>query len=154
MAEKKDRLTELLSDEGFMKKLFSQDTPEKAQEILKENGVDMPVEEVFIMGKTVLYMGEHDGELPDEFAEQVAGGALDLNALAQSLGALPYAVQGFVSMIAGFGAFLKGWNDPKGIGQKALDSYYKQPDFLTGGGTQGGGTQGGDTQDGDTQDAD
>lgn len=132
MAEKKDRLTELLSDEGFMKNLFSQETPEKAQEILKANGVDMPVEEVFIMGKTVLYMGEHDGELPDEFAEQVAGGALDLNSLAQSLGALPYAVQGFVSMIAGFGAFLKGWNDPKGIGQKALDSYYKQPDFITG----------------------
>ena len=37
MEEKKDRLTELLSDEGFMKKLFSQETPEKAQEILKEN---------------------------------------------------------------------------------------------------------------------
>lgn len=88
MAEKKDRLTELLSDEGFMKNLFSQETPEKAQKILKANGVDMPVEEVFIMGKTVLYIGEHDGELPDEFAEQVAGGA--------------------------------------------LDSYYKQPDFITG----------------------
>lgn len=133
MAEKKDRLTELLSDEGFMNKLFSQDTPEKAQEILKANGVDMPVEEVFVLGKTVLYMGEHDGELPDEFAEQVAGGALDLNSLAQSLGALPYAVQGFVSMIAGFGAFLKGWNDPSGVGQKALESYYKQPDFVSGG---------------------
>ncbi len=132
MAEKKDRLTELLSDESFMKNLFSQETPEKAQAILKENGVDMPVEEVFVMGKTVLYMGEHDGELPDEFAEQVAGGALDLNSLAQSLGALPYAVQGFVSMIAGFGAFLKGWNDPKGVGQKALESYYTQPDFVSG----------------------
>lgn len=129
MEEKKDRLTELLSDEGFMKKLFSQETPEKAQEILKENGVDMPVEEVFVMGKTVLYMGEHDGELPDEFAEQVAGG-FDMSTLAQQLGALPFAVKGFVSMIAGFGNFLKGWNNPETIGQKALNTYFTQPDFM------------------------
>ena len=121
MEEKKDRLTELLSDESFMKKLFSQETPEKAQEILKENGVDMPVEEVFIMG-------EHDGELPDELTEQVAGG-LDLSSLANQLGGLPYAVQGFVAMIEGFSNFLSGWNDPK-IGKKALETYYNAPDFM------------------------
>lgn len=127
MAENADRLSELLADQEFLKKVFSQETPEKAQAILNENGVDMDVKDVYIMGKALLYMGEHDGELPDELTEQVAGG-FDLLGIAKQLGALPYAVQGVVSMIGGIGVFLEAWNKPE-IGEKAMNEYFKLPSW-------------------------
>lgn len=118
-----DKLTELLSDKDFAKKVFTQDSPEKAQEILKENGVDMDAKTVFDMGNALIYMSKNDGELPDELAEQVAG---DSN-WAKSLAGLPAAVGGFVAMIAGFEDFIEVWQNPETLGTEVLKQYYTSP---------------------------
>ncbi len=118
-----DKLNELMADKDFVTKIFTQDSPVKAQEILKENGVDLDIKEIVDMGNVVLYMSKHDGELPDEVAEQVAGGAN----WASKLAGLPAVMGSFISLIGSFEDFIEIWNNPQTLGTEVLKKYYTSP---------------------------
>jgi len=66
----------LESDQDFANKLFSLETPEEVQNLLKEQGIDFSLEEINILRDMLvkaLEKGEN-GELSDEALEGVAGG--------------------------------------------------------------------------------
>lgn len=89
-----DKLKQLLCDKEFCERLLDLETPEQVQELLKENDVELTLEEIDnvkdVFGrfqndeltddekKTLEFYQSHtDGELSDEALETVAGGFLD-----------------------------------------------------------------------------
>lgn len=72
------RFTELAHNQEFATALLSQESPEKAQEFLAANGIEMTMDEVLEFGKALDAL-DTDGEELDEAAlEDVAGGSLAL----------------------------------------------------------------------------
>ncbi len=66
------KLNNLLSDEQFVKKLFSLETSKEVQDLLVENDVDMTIAEIEKIKET---LGKQaNGTLSDEELENIAGG--------------------------------------------------------------------------------
>jgi len=74
--EQKTRLSELAQNPEFATTLVSQESPEKAQEYLASNGINMTMEEVLELGKALNAMDTNSEELNEEALEDVAGGSL------------------------------------------------------------------------------
>ncbi len=77
-AETNAKLEKLASDQKFASELLSQETPEKAQEFLAANGVEMTLDEVKSFGKMLNAVEESGDELSEDALEEVAGGSLAL----------------------------------------------------------------------------
>ncbi len=67
------------ADGGFAERLFSVETPEEVQSLLKEQGLEFSLEEIDTLRDALLKslgkVGEN-GELSDEYLADVAGGSV------------------------------------------------------------------------------
>ena len=76
-----ERIKEVFSDEEFVKELFSKETPEEAQELLADKGIELSIDEIckvremLINKLSSMQSGE---ELTDDDLEGVSGGVLAL----------------------------------------------------------------------------
>ena len=70
------RIQEVFSDEAFVQKLFSLETPEEAQAALKEKGVEVSVEELSHLRDFIVANVNEHGELSLDALDNVAGGFL------------------------------------------------------------------------------
>ena len=82
-----EKATELLNTEDFARKVSECADQQAAIALFKENGVNITAEELANLGELLKAFTENDGELPDEVAEQVAGG-FELSQLGSLLGAI------------------------------------------------------------------
>ena len=96
MATNLEKAAELLQKEDFIIKVSEAADQNAAIAIFKENGVNVTAEDLAGLGKLFATLRDNDGELPDEFAEQVAGGAFDI----KNLGTLLDAVGDFMKALA------------------------------------------------------
>ncbi|MBU1109476.1 MAG: Nif11-like leader peptide family RiPP precursor [Candidatus Riflebacteria bacterium] len=73
---KLEQVMEMLNrDERFAKKLFAEETPEGAQKILRQAGIDFTLEEIRQIARQACEAQERKGkELDDSELESVAGG--------------------------------------------------------------------------------
>ena len=74
----------LESDQNFVEKLFSLESPEEVQGVLKEEGMDFSLEEINMLKEALvktIAKGE-SAELSDEDLEEVAGGIAVTTAIA------------------------------------------------------------------------
>ncbi|MTI81348.1 MAG: Nif11-like leader peptide family natural product precursor [Firmicutes bacterium] len=71
----------LEADPSFAEKLFSLETPEEVQSLLKEQGLELTLEEINSAKDDIVQSVEKgaDGELSDENLEGVAGGGININ---------------------------------------------------------------------------
>ena len=78
-----ERIKEVFSDEEFVKKLFSKETPEEVQVLLAEKDIDLTVAEIVKLGEIVakklqqIENGE-PAELTEEEMADVVGGVLPI----------------------------------------------------------------------------
>ncbi|MBU1109475.1 MAG: Nif11-like leader peptide family RiPP precursor [Candidatus Riflebacteria bacterium] len=81
MEKKLKQVMELLNkNEQLTKELFTQETPEGAQKVLKNAGVDFTVDEIKHVGKLINQMLENKGrELSEDELTNVAGGGVYQN---------------------------------------------------------------------------
>jgi len=73
-----NRIKEVFSDEGFVKKLFSMETPEEARAALAEKGIEVSVEEVLQLRDVLTNaaeMAQGGGNLSLEKLDDAAGGS-------------------------------------------------------------------------------
>lgn len=77
MAANSEKMKELFQDQAFLEELFSKESAEDAQALLKERGVEMTVEELNQFRKTLMdRMEGGGGELSEDDLENVAGGGV------------------------------------------------------------------------------
>ncbi|MBR3630666.1 MAG: hypothetical protein IKN55_09395 [Oscillospiraceae bacterium] len=74
------KLTELMENKSFAKELLSADSPETAQSLLADNGVEMSIEEIIAIAgalekRLTSEADENADELSDSDLEEVAGGS-------------------------------------------------------------------------------
>ena len=83
--EQSRKIIELESDETFTKELMNCGSAEKVQALFKENGVNLSMEQVNDLlksvGELILKLDQNDGELTDDELEQISGGWSWLGAL-------------------------------------------------------------------------
>jgi len=99
MEEKLAQLqSKIEADKGLAEELFSVETPEEVQSLLKEQGLEFTTEEIGLLREAMAtIVGKDDvGELSDEDLEGVAGG-ISGEAVAGIIG----AVSAFVQAIGG-----------------------------------------------------
>lgn len=96
MATNIEKAAELLKNEDFINKVSEVADQNAAIALFKENGVTVTAEDLAKFGTLFAALRDNDGELPDEIAEQVAGGAFDM----KNLGALLGAVGQFITAMA------------------------------------------------------
>ena len=70
------RVKEVFSDEAFVEKLFSLESPEEAQALLKEQGLELSVEELNTINEQLKAKLEAGGELSLDNLDNVAGGGV------------------------------------------------------------------------------
>ena len=75
-----ERIKEIFADEEFVKELFSKETPEEAQALLAEKGIDMSIDELvklkdLVAAKLQAAENGESTELTEEDLSDVAGGA-------------------------------------------------------------------------------
>lgn len=83
-----EKAAELLQKEDFVIKVSEAADQNAAIAIFKENGVTVTAEELASLGTLLKALRDNDGELPDDVAEQVAGGSFDIKNLGSLLGAI------------------------------------------------------------------
>lgn len=73
---KLEQVMEMLNrDEKFAKILFAEETPEGAQTVLRQAGIDFTVEEIKLIARRLSHAQENNGrELDEEELASVAGG--------------------------------------------------------------------------------
>lgn len=69
-----EKLTELMKDKEFVKKILEMETPEEVQKALAEKGVDLSIEQIEDIRKGIIARVSSEEEMSDEQLEQVAGG--------------------------------------------------------------------------------
>jgi predicted ribosomally synthesized peptide with nif11-like leader len=101
MEEKLAQLhSKLEADQALAEKLFSLDTPEEVQSLLKEQGIDFTIEEIGVLKEALVKaVAKGDGsELSDADLEDVAGGSVTATvAIIGAVGALIPVVSGAIS---------------------------------------------------------
>ena len=75
------KAAELLAKEDFLKKFAQCDDPNAAIALFAQNGVTVTAEDLKALVTILKAAQDNDGEIPDEIAEQVAGGAVDIGAI-------------------------------------------------------------------------
>lgn len=83
-----EKAAELLKNEDFVRKISKCDDPAAAIALYKENGVDVTAEDLLALGTLLKAMEDNDGEIPDEVAEQVAGGAVSIGKVFEIIGGI------------------------------------------------------------------
>ncbi len=68
-----EKIRELFSDETFVSSLLELETPEEVQKALAEKGVDLTIDEICTVQKSLM---QSDGELSEEDLENVSGGSI------------------------------------------------------------------------------
>ena len=81
-----ERIKEIFADEEFVKELFSKETPEEAQALLAEKGIDMSIDELvklkdLVAAKLQAAENGESTELTEEDLADVAGGVAVLFAI-------------------------------------------------------------------------
>lgn len=96
--EKIAKTKEIFEDKAFTEKFSQVQSVEEAQELFKSYGIEVTAEEFKMIGEIAkgIKSGElEEGELPDDLAEQVAGGA----------GVGDY-IKGFAAILYGFAGII------------------------------------------------
>ena len=88
MATNLEKATELLTKEDFVAKVSACADQQADIALFKVNGAPVTAEELANLGALIKAFNDNDGELPDEVAEQVAGGSFDMSNLGKILGAV------------------------------------------------------------------
>lgn len=70
-----EKINELFQDETFVENLLSKETDIEVKALLAENGVEISLEEISAIKKTVEARLENDSELSEDDLENVAGGS-------------------------------------------------------------------------------
>lgn len=70
-----ETLNKLLNDETFMKQLLSLETDLEVQNLLKENGVEISLEEIAQIKRSVELRLSDSNDLSEEDLEKVVGGS-------------------------------------------------------------------------------
>ena len=68
----KEKLTEIFSNKEFVKSFFEPKNEEEVQKVLKENGIDLSLQEIQKIREILIQ--KKNGELSDEELEAVSGG--------------------------------------------------------------------------------
>ena len=85
-----ERIKEVFSDEAFLEKILSTETPEEVQELLEDKDIEMSIGEIEKAKEMILKKLEDPDaelELSDEDLEDVSGGIAPLLAVALWYGA-------------------------------------------------------------------
>lgn len=98
MTNNMEKAAELLQKEDFIRKVSECSSQAEVIALFKDNGASVTTEDLATFGTLFTALKDNDGELPDEIAEQVAGGAFDIKNLGNLLGAI--------------GEFMKSLADP------------------------------------------
>lgn len=98
MATNFEKAAELLKDQDFFVKVSECGNKDAAIALFAEKGVTVTADELSDIGSLLKAFRDNDGEIPDEVAEQVAGGAMDITKIGDMLDA--------------FGKFLSGLKEP------------------------------------------
>ena len=86
------KIQELMKDEAFVKELLSKEEPEDVQVLFEDNGVDLSIDDIKMMGSILdkVASGEMaaddvermaNGELTEDELEDVAGGLISLGVM-------------------------------------------------------------------------
>ena len=86
------KIQELMKDEAFVKELLSKEEPEDVQVLFEDNGVDLSIDDIKMMGSILdkVASGEMaaddvermaNGELTEDELEEVAGGLISLGVM-------------------------------------------------------------------------
>ena len=95
-----DKAAKLFENQDFVLKLSECSDKDAMLALFKANGAEITLAELDQLGSLLKSFVDNDGELPDEIAEQVAGGKFEISKLGDLLGA--------------FGDLLKGLGEPLG----------------------------------------
>ena len=79
-----EKIREVFSDEGFVKELFSKETPEEVQALLAANDIELSIDEIVKLREILekkLQQEENGEEISDDDLEDVSGGVFDLIAI-------------------------------------------------------------------------
>ena len=71
-----EKMKNLVQDQEFIKKMLSCEEHEQVQKQFDDNGVEITLEEVKVLGKVLAGMAQSDGELSEDDLEGVAGGSV------------------------------------------------------------------------------
>ena len=74
----KEKLSKLLNDEDFLKKILPMKTPEEVQAEFKKEGLELSIEEIEALGKAINAAAKKGKPLSEDELENVSGGMLDL----------------------------------------------------------------------------
>ncbi len=95
----REKIIELLQDKDFAKKVLVSETPENAQALLKEKGVDISVEELKLTRDFLLKV--KNGEVSEDQLKKMADGELELEDMSQVAGGFaPLVGLGVVAIVA------------------------------------------------------
>lgn len=68
------KLENVLSDKSFLDEIMKMKTAEEVQVALREQGLELSIDEINKFHHTLTYMASHNGLLSQEALEEVAGG--------------------------------------------------------------------------------
>ena len=72
-----EKATKLLENKEFVEKIAACKDQAAVMDLFKANGAELTDKEFATIGGIIKSAADDDGEIPDELAEQVAGGGLD-----------------------------------------------------------------------------
>lgn len=93
---------ELFEDKGFAEKFAKVESIAEAQELFKSYGLEISAEEFQAIGEIAkgIKSGElEEGELPDDLAEKVAGGAAGVGDYIKGFAAILYGFAGIIDQV-------------------------------------------------------
>lgn len=93
---------ELFEDKGFAEKFAKVESIAEAQELFKSYGLEISAEEFQAIGEIAkgIKIGElEEGELPDDLAEKVAGGAAGVGDYIKGFAAILYGFAGIIDQV-------------------------------------------------------
>lgn len=91
-----EKAAELLQKEDFVRKVAECSGQDEVIALFKENGATVTAKDLATFATLFTALKDNDGELPDEIAEQVAGGAFDI----KNLGTMLEAIGEFMKSLA------------------------------------------------------
>ena len=74
----KERIKDLLADEGFVRDLLKLETPEEVQAAFKQKGVGVSIDEIVQLKDILVKAGQKGGEISLEEMDNAAGGSAAL----------------------------------------------------------------------------
>ena len=89
---KTDAFAALMDNKDFVVKMLSQETPEAVQELFRENGVDLTMDEVLEFGRELEKAASSGDELDEEMLANVSGGIVIESATAWAIAKCVIAV--------------------------------------------------------------